>query len=137
MINLDLPPLRERENDILLLCKHYLTKAYLENGQSTLPRFSERAAKALLQHAWTANVTELQVLMQKLANNLPGELIQVADLPYSLRHNLAVDKRLDKTLQEVEKDYIKEVLAKFNGNKSKTAELLGIDRKTLRDKLSK
>lgn len=137
MINLNLPPLRERENDILLLCKHYLTKACLEKGQKTVPEFSERAANALLQHAWTANVTELQVLMQELACNLPGELIQVADLPYFLRYNLAVDKRLDKTLQEVEKSYIKEVLAKFNGNKSKTAELLGIDRKTLRDKLSK
>ncbi len=137
MTSLNLPPLRERENDILLLCRHYLSKTCLEKGQGAVPGFSERASKVLLQHAWKGNVTELQILMRELAGNLPGELIEVADLPYFLRYNLAEDKRLDKTLQEVEKDYIKEVLAKFNGNKSKAAELLAIDRKTLRDKLNR
>ena len=137
MINLNLPPLRERENDILLLCKHYLTKACQEKGQNAAPEFSERAAKALQQHAWTGNITELQIIMQELAGNLPKELIEAADLPYLLRYSLLEDKRLDKTLHDIEKDYIKEVLEKFKGNKSKAAELLGIDRKTLRDKLNK
>ncbi len=137
MTSLNLPPLREREKDILLLCEHYLAKACLEKGQSIVPRFSERASRALLQHPWAGNVTELQILMRNLAGNLPGELIEVADLPYILRYNLAEDKRLDKTLHEVEKDYIKEVLSKLNGNKTRAAELLGIDRKTLRDKLNR
>jgi two-component system, NtrC family, response regulator HydG len=137
MTSLNLPPLRERENDILLLCNHYLSKACLEKGQSSVPGFSERASNALLRHAWTGNMTELKSMMWELAGKVSAELIEVADLPYFLRYNLAEDKRLDKTLQEVEKDYIKEVLSKYSGNKTKAAELLGIDRKTLRDKLNR
>lgn len=137
MLSLNLPPLRDRGKDILLLCKHYLSKACLEKGQSHVPEFSERTSKVLLQHDWRCNLIELDILMRDLAEKVSGELIEVADLPICLRYNIAEDKRLDKTLQEVEKDYIKEILAKFNGNKTKAAELLRIDRKTLRDKLDK
>ncbi len=137
MLSLNLPPLRERDQDILLLCKHYFSKACLEKGQSPVAAFSDRASKALLHYNWAGNIIELEILMRELAGKVSGELIELADLPGSLRNNMAEDKRLDKTLLEVEKDYIKEVLAKFNGNKTRAAELLGIDRKTLRDKLEK
>lgn len=135
MLNLNLPPLRERGSDILLLCKYYLNKACLETGKSPVPGFSDRAAQALLEHNWLGNVTELEILMRELAKKVPGERVEAADLPHFLRYNLTEEKRLNKSLREVEKEYVKEILSKFSGNKTKAAELLGIDRKTLREKL--
>ncbi len=66
-----------------------------------------------------------------------ADVIEIADLPPYMRFNLPEENRLNKTLLEAEREHIKDVLSKAGGNKTKAAELLGIDRKTLREKLSK
>lgn len=136
-LNISLPPLRERGNDVIVLCREYITRECKKTGKSTIPEFSERAVRSLLDYDWPGNLVELDTLMSRLALKIENDLIEVSDLPGYMRYNLENENRLDKTLAEVEKDYIKEVLAKYNGNKTKAAAMLAIDRKTLREKLDR
>jgi len=136
VINIDLPPLRERGNDIFLLTHYFLKKFADELGRS-VPRFSDRALQVLQKYHWPGNVRELENVVQRLVVMTDGDPIDVPDLPALMRFSALGHATLNRTLAEVEAEYIHNVLVSVNGNKTKAAEILGIDRKTLREKLRK
>lgn len=134
VITIDLPPLRDRDNDVLLLLEAFLEKYVRELGKSPM-HFSQRALKALNEYAWPGNVRELQNLVQRLVVMADESTIDVADLPRNLRFSASRIKGLNRTLEEVEREYIMDVLAAHKNNISHAAKVLGIDRKTLREKV--
>jgi DNA-binding NtrC family response regulator len=134
VITIEIPTLRERGDDIFLLTQYFAAKFAEELGKP-LPRFSDKALKVLMNYHWPGNVRELENVIQRLVIMTEGDLIEVPDLP-SLMHFSALRKTgLRRTLAEVESEYIRNVLASVHGNKTRAAEILGIDRKTLREKL--
>ena len=137
VINISLPPLRERKSDILPLCRELLARAGRELGRSTLPVFSEDSARLLELYEWPGNLTELIGLMNDLADRIEGETVDVFDLPRYLQNSLGAESKAKCSLQQVEVEHIRDVLQSCGGNKTKAAQVLGIDRKTLRDKLER
>ncbi len=136
VISLDLPPLRDRDDDIMLLIHNLTTKFANEFGKAK-PQFSKDTLKALRNYHWPGNVRELENVIQRLVAMTDGELIEATDLPSIMRFSAYGKVALRKTLAEVEVDHIRNVLSTAQGNKTKAAEILGIDRKTLREKLKK
>lgn len=136
VITIYVPPLRERGDDIILLARHFLNKFAKEYGRSGV-EFSESALRALRQYSWPGNVRELENLVQRLTVMTEGEVIDTPDLPPYMRFTISSSAGLNMTLMEIEAEHIKNVLSNTAGNKSKAAEILGIDRKTLREKLKK
>lgn len=134
VITIEIPPLRERGDDILLLTQYFTNKFAEELGKPT-PRFSENALQVLKHYHWPGNVRELENVIQRLLVMTDGDLIEVPDLPSLMRFSALRETGLHRTLAEVEAEYIRNVLASVDGNKTRAAEILGIDRKTLREKL--
>ena len=134
VITIPMPPLREREDDVLLLASHLTTKFAEELGRPT-PRFSDNALQVLRDYHWPGNVRELENLIQRVVVMTDHQVIKVPDLPSMMRFSAAREAGLDRTLAEVEAEHLRNVLASVNGNKTRAAEILGIDRKTLREKL--
>lgn len=135
VIDISLPPLREREDDLLLLMNHFRAKFAKDTGRPA-PFFSDEALRQLMLYHWPGNVRELENLVQKLVLICEGDTIELVDLPSTLKPAVGVGKRLDRSLAEYEAEYIHEVLGSVHGNKTKAAAILKIDRKTLREKIS-
>jgi DNA-binding NtrC family response regulator len=134
---LEIPPLAERGDDVLLLARHFGTK-FARELEKPPPRFSDDALRALKDYGWPGNVRELENLIQRLVVMADdAEPIDVADLPSPMRFAAPRGSGLDRTLAEVEAQHIRNVLAAVRDNKTRAAEILGIDRKTLRDKLAR
>ncbi len=136
VIGVDIPPLRERGDDILLLISHFLATYAKESGRA-LPRFTDKALHVLKKHNWPGNVRELENVIQRLALMVEGDTIDVPDLPSLMRFSALRPGGLNRTLDEVEAEHIAGVMRLVEGNKTKAAEILGIDRKTLREKLKR
>ena len=136
VITIDVSPLRERDEDILLLVKHFAVKYAKESGKTT-PRFSENALQVLKSYYWPGNARELENIIQRLVIMSEGDIIDVPDLPSLMRFSALSGIGHHQTLAAVEAEYILSVLASVDKNKTKAAEILGIDRKTLREKLKK
>jgi DNA-binding NtrC family response regulator len=136
IITIDLPPLRERDKDVLQLLDFFLEKYVRELGKPAM-KFSTRALKTLSEYSWPGNVRELQNLVQRLVIMADESTIDIADLPDNFRFSASRAKGLNRTLHEVEREYILDVLAANKNNISHTAQALGIDRKTLREKIKK
>ena len=136
IITIEIPPLRERDEDILLLTNHFANKYAKELGKNP-PNFSDEALNILKNYSWAGNVRELQNVIQRLIIMCDADIIDVSDFPPMMRFSVNKSKGLLKTLSEVEADHIKNILSYVCGNKTKASEILGIDRKTLRDKLKK
>ena len=135
VITIELPPLRDRGDDILLLTHHFVRKYGKELGRPT-PRFSDEALNLLRNgYHWPGNVRELENAIHRLLVMTEGDSICVPDLPAPLRFSAPRRQDLTRPLAEVEAEYIRNVLASLDGNKTKAAEILQIDRKTLRKKL--
>lgn len=134
VIAICMPPLREREDDVLLLAAHFATEFAEELGK-TPPGLSDEVVHVLRSYHWPGNVRELQNLVQRLTVMSEGDVIEVPDLPPMMRFSAARAAGLDRTLAEVEAEHIRNVLASTDGNKVHAAKILGIDRKTLREKL--
>ncbi len=134
VITIEIPPLRERNNDVLTLAYHFATKFANEYGKS-IPKFTDSTMQTLRQYSWPGNVRELENVVQRLVVMTEGNTIQVSDLPSFMRFSAPCGTGFNRTLAEVESKYIQNVLASVDGNKTKAAEILGIDRKTLRLKL--
>ena len=134
VVTIDLPPLRKRGNDILLLAQHFVRQFSETSGKPT-PRFSGEALQVLKNYHWPGNVRELENVIQRLVVMTDGTLIEVPDLPSLMRFSALRGEGFTRTLAEVEAEYIRNVLASVEGNKTRAAEILGIDRKTLREKL--
>lgn len=136
IIYIDLPPLRERGGDVDLLIEFFKAKYTRELNREDI-RITPKAMKALRSYSWPGNVRELQNLMHRLVILADDNVIDVPDLPESFRYSASRSKGLDRTLEEVELEYIQNVLSANNNNISRTASILGIDRKTLREKLKR
>lgn len=136
VINIEIPPLRERREDIPLLLDHFASKYSKELGKEK-PTFTENAIKSLSEYFWPGNVRELENVVQRLIIMKEDNTIDVPDLPSLMRFNLPYKTDLTRKLSEVECEYIRDVYESQGRNKTKTSEILGIDRKTLREKLKK
>jgi two-component system, NtrC family, response regulator HydG len=136
IITIDLPPLRERGDDILQLIQFFLAKYVKELGKPPM-KFTGKAMQALKEYAWPGNIRELQNLIHRVVIMTEGSSIDIPDLPELFRFSGKRTKGLDRKLEDVEREYIQDALAANKNNISQTALSLGIDRKTLRDKLKK
>ncbi len=134
VLTIDLPPLRDRGEDTLLLVRHFLGRFSAQAGRE-VPRLTDRAIEALRTYSWPGNVRELQNLLQRVIILSDGDEIDIADLPVAMHFSVPYGRGLDRSLLEVEREHIKAVLASVGGNKTRAAEILGIHRKSIRDKL--
>ncbi len=137
VIDIELPSLRERKEDIPLLVKHFLNKFNKELGKG-VSGISEDALKVLLNYSWPGNVRELENVIQRAITLAQHEVILPEDLPsFEEWDENPFEKALreEYTLDRLEKEYIRKVLIKVGGNKSRASEILGLDRKTLYRKL--
>ncbi len=130
-VTLRLPALRERRDDIPLLARHFMDRVAAKK------KLSSRALDALSSYSWPGNVRELQMVIQRAVILSSKDTLDPEDLPLDVRDqnwkSAAVKTGL--TLSEMEKEYIQTVLAQNDGHRGKTAKALGIDPKTLYNKL--
>lgn len=140
VVPIDLPPLRSRAEDIVLLLKHYLREFAGSNGPV---RLSREAEQCLLSYTWPGNVRELENLCQRMTLLNPGQVIQLEQLPLEMRgENVAAAHQFKLPpsgidLAQVELDLIEQALEMAAGNRSKAARLLGISRDTLLYRMQK
>ncbi len=135
VIPLHLPPLRERDGDVVLLARHFTAKLS-EDLDRPPPRLSDRVLEIFRRYAWPGNVRELENVVQRLVVMAEGDTIDAPDLPSHMRFSAAgAAPDLTRTLKEVETAHVRAVLESVGGNKTRAAQILGIDRKTLRAKL--
>jgi DNA-binding NtrC family response regulator len=134
VLTIDVPPLRERGDDVFTLTRHFAARFAQETGKSA-PRFSDQVLQVFRNYHWPGNVRELENVVQRLVVMNEGDVVEVPDLPSLMRFSGLRNASYDRTLAEVEAEYIRNVLASVNGNRTRAAEILGIDRKTLREKL--
>ena len=139
VIDIELPPLRERREDLPLLAQYFINK-FSQEIKKSASGISEEALKYLLNYSWPGNVRELENVIQRAITLAQHEIILPEDLPASMvektEGNLVEKAFREKyTIDQLEKEYIRKVLTEVEGNKSKAAEILGFDRKTLYRKL--
>jgi len=134
VITISVPPLSERGNDVLILARYFASKFAQEMDKPPV-RFSDDALKALKNYDWPGNVRELENIVQRLIVMTDSEVVDTSDLPSLMRFSALRQTGLQRTLATVEREHIRNVLASVDGNKTRAAEILGIDRKTLREKL--
>ena len=136
VLDIAIPPLNQRGDDVLLLANHFIKK-FSEEMNRPAPSFSDNALQSLKNYAWPGNVRELENLMQKLAVLIEGDFIDISDLPPGMRFRLRETKEANRSLSQVETEHILRVLASVDDNRTRAASILGIDRKTLREKIKK
>jgi DNA-binding NtrC family response regulator len=140
VIEIRLPPLRERREDIPLLLDAFLKKC-AEASHKPIRGLNESALGLLLDYAWPGNVRELENVVERAVTLSRGAHITPEDLPPALQGARGERQILDEgaghtlPLQEIEHQYIRRILEKTGGNKYQAAQILGIDRKTLYRKL--
>jgi len=137
VVNIHVPPLRERREDIPLLAASFLHEFSQENGKE-IEGFEPRARQALYAYDWPGNVRELRNCIESAVVMSSSHFITVDDLPpgpRSTQEKKEIHLPVLCTLEEAEKIIISETLAMLGGNKTKTAEVLSIGRKTLYQKI--
>ena len=139
VVEINVPPLRERKEDIDLLSISFVKEVAKENGRE-IDGISPHARKALFSYSWPGNIRELKNCMESAVVMAKGKTIEFDDLPSHIRgeseKEKAISLELPITMEEAEKALIMETISFASGNKTKAAELLGIGRKTLHRKLS-
>ena len=128
-VEIHLPPLRERREDIPLLAKHFLDR-YAKRYRKTLAGFDSGGRQLLLEHSWPGNVRELDHAVERAVLLAQGEHVTAADL--GLRAARSSGGRLEEmSLEEVETLLIRKALARHDNNVSRAAEVLGLSRSAL------
>jgi two-component system, response regulator FlrC len=147
VINIEMPPLRDRPEDILFLANHFIEKYAKTNGVP-VRQLSHASEQMLKQHHWPGNVRELENIMHRAVLIAKGVEIEPQEIfPKGITASLGLKKELDspilapkglvgKTVAEVEKDLILETLNHCLGNRTHAANILGISLRTLRNKLN-
>jgi len=140
VIPIHLPPVRERKEDIPALANHFLS-LYREKNKKEIKEISPKALDLLIRHDWPGNIRELENCLERAVIVARGELLAPADLPPAIQ-NLPAGKEDAEipfpagiSLQEAEKALILKTLEDAGGNRSRAAEILGINRRTLQMKL--
>jgi two-component system, NtrC family, response regulator HydG len=130
-VTLRLPPLRERPADIPLLARYFVDR------YAGRKKLTPRALESLQRYTWPGNVRELQMLVQRATVLASKDVIDAEDLPLDLRDQgwKSAPARTGLSLAEMEREYIETVLRQNDGHRGKTARALGIDPKTLYNKL--
>ncbi len=143
VVKVDLPPLRERGGDVLILAQFFLKQFAARSGKSAL-ELSDASAEKLISYGWPGNVRELENCMEHAVALARFEQITVEDLPQKIRAYrpqgfvISADGFSEVvTMEEVERRYILRVLALAGGNKSQAAQVLGFDRRTMYRKLAR
>ena len=134
VIEIPLPALQDRGDDVILLARHF-AHVYSEEHGKPEPVLSEKAIEILRNYSWPGNVRELQNVIHRHVVMTDSGRIDVPDLPPLMRFSGLRGSGLHRTLAAVEAEHIRNVLAHVGGNKTQAAEILGIDRKTLRERL--
>lgn len=140
VVPIHIPPLRDRKQDIPFLTEHFLKK-YCHRVKKPTKNISPQVVKALSDYDWPGNIRELENTIERAVVLSPGDDIRLDDLIY---HGIGTKFSLlpsedgqYKPLEEIESQYISAVLKAHHNNKSQTAKVLGIDRKTLLSKIKK
>jgi two-component system response regulator HydG len=138
---LHLPTLRQRRDDIPLLAQAFLERAGQQRGEDP-KRLTDAALDAMIAYGWPGNVRELENAIERAVILSKGAVIELASLPERITERKAQPLVSDRpatnpTLEVVERAYIMWVLQSESGNKSRAAEVLGIDPSTLYRKLSR
>ena len=140
VITVEVPPLSERQDDIPLLSQHFLEKFSTAQGKQ-VEKISHDVMDILMSYAFPGNVRELENIIERAVTLTSGDTVETSQLPADLREQRFDIRRRPKTefltLEENEKEYIGWVLEQVNGNKTKAAEILGIDRVSLWRKLKR
>ena len=124
----------DRPEDIECLARHFLQADTLEIGPKSI---SAEALNILSEYTWPGNLRELKSVINKAAILAESDIIMPLDLPSHLAVNKEVRRRWSRTLKDIEKEHIINVLEETGGNQSKASEILGINRKTLYKKIHK
>src|SRR5579885_3861108 len=140
VITIKLPALRERRDDIPLLANHFLRKYEKQLGRAGM-RFSKGAMRTLVSYAWPGNVRELENTVERAAILAETDVIHAHDLPDKLRSpSSAAVSNIDSnglTLEELDREHIKRVLERVDGDKARAAQALGIHLSTLYRKVQR
>lgn len=134
-ITLKIPPLRERQEDILTLAEYFL-RQYALRYQREITGLSDSAVKLIMMHSWPGNVRELQHAMEKAVILAGGSVIDVHDLDLSISSKPFSQDEV-RTLDDMEKDALIRSLVAHDGNIVQAAKALGITRQTLYNKMKK
>lgn len=135
VINITVPPLRDRKEDVEELSRQFLKK-YSKKQAKNIKGFSPEALELLAAYRWPGNVRELENVVERAVIVCESGAIGAEDLSIPT-YTAAVELAINPSLEEMEKTYILRVLKETGGNQSKASQLLGIDRKTLYLKLKK
>jgi DNA-binding NtrC family response regulator len=136
VVLIQMPPLRERKSDIPLLVQHFLEK-YNTRVRKEIRGISPEALDLLVRHDWPGNVRELENTVERLVVLSNGPYLEPADLAFA---GTILTSRTDAaavSLKDLERNHILHTLQHCDGHKSEAARALGIDRKTLREKLKR
>jgi len=134
VVEIHVAPLRERKGDIPLLVDKFLFKYGVEY-KDRFVKISPEALNILQRYDWPGNIRELENVIQR-AVIMCDKIIDIEHLPHALKFNIEFSSEKLISLKDMDKRYIQKVLNSTNNNKTKAAEILGIDRKTIRQKLS-
>ena len=148
VIRIDIPPLRERGDDVLLLADHFIARANQKRREQKLVGLSDAVKKSFRSYRWTGNVRELRNVIERSSILEDGDLVSIAHLPIDLlssqtpmgeagANNGIVLPVGGVSLETVEVELAKQAMARTNGNLTKAAKLLDISRDQLRYKLKK
>jgi transcriptional regulator with PAS, ATPase and Fis domain len=143
VVRIDVPPLRARSNDVLVLAQHFLERAATRSGKQ-VQRLGQLVAEKLTDYDWPGNVRELENCMERAVALARFDEVTVEDLPEKIRrhqptefHPTSSDPLELPSMQDVEDRHLRRVLAAVGGNKTLAAKILRLDRRTLYRKLKK
>ena len=137
VVHIHVPPLRERKEDLPLLIAAFI-KEFSEENAKSISGIEPKARAALYAYEWPGNIRQLRNCLESAVVMSSDDIIRLSDLPEHVREaeqTAAIRVQIGTTLAEAERHIILETLAAYKGNKSKTADILGIGRKTLHRKL--
>ena len=136
-VEIRLPPLRDRIEDIPVLAEHFL-KLHRERYRRPIMGFTPEAIDALRQHLWPGNVRELDHVIERAVLMSPGNIVTAFDLALESTPDARLSARLEEmSLEDAERLLIKKALARFEGNANRAAEALGLSRSALYRRLQK
>ena len=134
-IELRLPPLRERREDIPALAAHFLERQATRYGKQ-LTVFDQPAMQTLMDHLWPGNIRELEHTIERAVLLANGDVVRTSDLALTERGSTSAQRLEDLTLSEAERTLIQKALARFDGNVSHAAKALGVSRSALYRRMS-
>jgi len=143
VVPIEIPPLSQRTEDIEILVKHFLAQ-FSANYSIVAPKFNKQTIKVLRAYSWPGNIRELRNLCERLSILLSGQVIEPENLPHEFTSNVITQgdsifilPERGINLDDLEADMIHQALQRTNGNRSKSARLLGLSRDTLLYRIKK